>query len=158
MDMSGLGPLNGLGNTLAYYIHFLKHSILLGRAAFLRRNLPECEPHCSFDPGDFFGAFGGVDYRWSNATACAVARVMALRGEKEHVVSLVFNRSSDAHETVGAFDETTGDFVEVRRRISLPRRFACVLLRAFTSQDPLPPISYRRQSDRLPPAACAGGL
>lgn len=115
MDMSGLGPLNGIGNTLGHYTPFLAHSMLLERAAFLRRNLPECGIRCSFDPGDYFGGRGGIDYRWSNSTACAVARAMALRGEKEHVLSLVFNTSGSApFETLGALDETTGEFIEVR--------------------------------------------
>lgn len=115
MDMTGLGPLNGIGNTLGFYTAFLKQSIIFERAAFLRRNAPECElsHRCSFDPGDFFIGRGGIDWRWTNDTACAVARAMALRGEREHVFSLVFNKTSQAHEAIGAFDETTGEFIEV---------------------------------------------
>lgn len=113
MDMSGLEPLNGIGNTLGYYMPFLRHSIFLGRAAYLRRNLPACEPSCAFDPSEFFGGYGGIDYQWSTATACEVARAMAQRGEKEHVLSLVFNETSELREPVGVINETTGEYIEV---------------------------------------------
>lgn len=174
MDMSGLKPLNGLGNTLGYYIPFLRDGIHLGRAAFLRRNLPECAPRCSFDPAEFFGGRGGIDYRWSNATACAVARAMSLRGEKEHVFSLVFNESSELREAVGAVDETTGEYLQVRLRRLIMRRqrlcmrqsrcsriptadaskFPCLLaaplLRATSTSTP---SSATRQSPRCPGSA-----
>ena len=117
VDLNGY-ELNGLGNTLGYYLRFLVTAAAFSRAGFVQRNPQECKTRgtsvCRMHPGRYLaalgaeGAAGGYTWDWDETARYAVANVMAQHGDVEYVFDI------DDH---GWWCDETGERLEGPRTI-----------------------------------------
>lgn len=104
---------NGIGNILWLWTFPLTHSLLAGRAAFVKRNTFDCGRDCLFDPGDYFGAVGNVQWKWTREAECHVQAAMAARGVAERVFTVLVE-GGNPDDLAGFKDMTTGEVFRAR--------------------------------------------
>ena len=92
---------NGWGNSLGHYTCAMSACVLSNRSCFSSRNIKDCGNNCQVDVAAYYGADGGVEWRWSSALETRLV-------------------SFGVHETVLDFDSSSWGFVEHATGLRVP--------------------------------------
>lgn len=111
--------MNGIGKNIVHWVAPLFHSLRAGRPAFIHRNPHGCGRDCLFDPADYFGLVGNVEWRWTREAECYVRRLMAARGVGERVFTVVTAADGDRSRPTGVRDDATGEHIAMPGFVTL---------------------------------------